>query len=249
MPLSSSCLRKHDRPARTGTKPTMLTLVSLVFALAFAGPAIAAVPETGCDRLAQPPKLSMGKLPAVSEGVSFASMRGAASLEACRQEMTDHPDEVRFVTYAGRAADKTGDVREAVRLYRIAVDKGDAVAENNLGAFYAAGKGPLPRNPQEAQRLYKLAADQGLPGAQSNLGSLYLTGQGGLPHDEKEAVRLWMLAAESEDIQAQNNLGNMYAQGRGGLRRDMQEAIRMWRLAADQGSVDAVNNLRRAGAR
>ncbi len=204
--------------------------------------------ETECDRLAQPPRQTMGKLPALAEGVTYASLRAAAARKACEQAMTEQPGDVRFVVYAARAADKAGDSREAVRLYRLAAEKGNALAQNNLGAIYEAGEGALPRNEREALRLYQLAADQGLPGAQSNLGAMCATGHG-VQRNEREAVRLWMMAAESEDSQAQNNLGKMYAEGRGGLRRDNQEAARMWRLAAAQGSVEATNNLRRMGVR
>ncbi len=177
----------------------------------------------------------MGKLPALSEGIPYSSLRGNAAREACTRAMTEQPGEVRFVVYAARAADKAGEQREAVRLYRLAADKGNALAQNNLGAMYEAGEGPLPRNDREAARLYQLAADQGFPGAESNLGSLYASGHGGLKHDDREAVRLWMLAADTEDAQAQNNLGKMYAEGRGGLPRDNREAARMWRLAARPG--------------
>ena len=206
-------------------------------------------PETDCDRMAQPPRQAMGAMPALSEGVAFGSLRAAPAREACARAMQAEPDETRFVTYAARAAYKAGDVREAVRLYRIAADKGSALAQNNLGAIYEAGEGALPRNEREAERLYKLSADQGFPGGLSNLGAMYASGHGGLARDDREAVRLWMKAAESEDAQAQNNLGKMYADGRGGLRRDNQEAARMWRLAAAQGSVEATNNLRKMGVR
>ena len=224
-----------------------VTMATLLAPAAMAQPA--AAPEHECDRLAQPPRAAMGTLPVFAEGVGYASMRGSAARAACQRAMTDNPEEVRFMVYAARAADKAGDSREAVRLYRMAAEKGNPVAQTNLGVMYAAGEGALPRNPAEAVRLYRLAAEQGFPGAQANLGVMYALGQGGLRRDDREAVRLWMQAAEHEDSQAQNNLGKMYAEGRGGLPRDSREAARMWRLAAEQGSVEAQNNLRRMGVR
>lgn len=232
---------------RAASRILAASIIGLALAVPVAPVARAqTVSETVCDRLAQPPRQTMGKLPALSEGVTYGSLRAAAARKACDQAMTEQPGEVRFTVYAARAADKAGDSREAVRLYRLAADKGNALAQNNLGAMYEAGEGTLPRNEREAQRLYQLAADQGLPGAQSNLGAMYASGHG-VKRDEREAVRLWMMAAESEDAQAQNNLGKMYAEGRGGLRRDSNEAARMWRLAAAQGNVEATNNLRRMG--
>lgn len=216
----------------------------------FAAAPVAAqtAPKSDCDRLAQPPRQALGKLPAFAEGVSVDSMRPGPAREACSKAMAEFPDEVRFVAYAARAASRAGDKREAVRLYRIAVEKGSALAQNNLAAMYAVGEGALPRNEREAVRLYKLAADQGFASAQSNLGTMYSLGQG-VRRDDREAVRLFMLAAENEDSQAQNNLGKMYAEGRGGLPRDNKEAARMWRLAAEQGSVEAAGNLRKMGVR
>ena len=216
-----------------------------------AGPVVAqeAVAEQECDRLAQPPRQTMGKLPALTEGVAHATMRGDAARAACAKAMAEFPNEVRFMVYAARAADKTGDAREAVRLYRRAAELGHPLAQNNLGAMHEAGEGFLPRNDREAERLYRLAAEQDYPAGQANLGVLYAAGRGGLRRDDREAVRLWQLAAAQENSQAQNNLGTMYAEGRGGLPRDNREAARMWRMAADQGSTEARNNLRKMGVR
>lgn len=225
-------------------------LTAILPSLLAATPAAAqpsGAPEHECDRLAQPPRQTMGKLPVFAEGVSYATLRGSAARAACARAMAEQPGEVRFVVYAARAADKAGNPREAARLYGLAADQGHALAQNNLGAMHEAGEDALPRNGREAERLYRLSADQDFPGGQANLGVLYATGRGGLPRNDREAVRLWMLAAEGEDAQAQNNLGRMYAEGRGGLPRDTREAARMWRLAADQGSTEAQNNLRKLG--
>ena len=206
-------------------------------------------PVHECDRLAQPTRQSLGRLPALTEGVDNASLRWPAARAACTRAMQEHPGEVRFMTYAARAADKGGDAREAVRLYRLAATEGDALAQNNLGVAYANGEGGLPRNDREAVRYYRLAADQGLASGQANLAAMHSSGQGGLPRDDREAVRLWQAALESGNVQAQTNLGTMYAEGRGGLPRNMRQAIGMWRAAAEQGSAEARNNLRKAGAR
>ena len=206
-------------------------------------------PEHECDRLAQPPRQTMGRLPALTDGVSYGALLWPAARTACAHAMAEQPGEVRFLAYAARAADKGGDAREAARLYRLAADQGNALAQTNLGVMHANGEGGLPRSEREAARLYRLAADQDHPAGQANLGVLYATGHGGLARDDREAVRLWQLAAEHEDAQAQNNLGRMYAEGRGGLPRDTREAARMWRLAADQGNPEARNNLRKLGVR
>ncbi len=235
-------------------RPLMLTLsVALATAAAtlsaLGQTPTAAILEHECDRLAQPPRQTLGRLPALAEGVGYTALRAPAARAACARAMAEAPDEARFVAYAGRAASKGGDAPEAARLYRLAAERGNALAQNNLGAMYATGEGRLPRDLREAERLYRKAADQGFPSGQANLGAFYATGQAGLARDDREAVRLWQQAAEQEDAQAQNNLAKMYAEGRGGLRRDLREAGRLWRLAAEQGNAEARGNLRKAGIR
>lgn len=243
--------------------PIARALPPLLACLLLAGPALAAgskfdsdpapgskadlgAPLNECDTLAQPPRAAFGPLPALADGVALASLRWPAARPACAKAMSDFPGEVRFVAYAGRAAEKAGDLREAARLYKAAADEGNPVAQNNLGAMYGRGEGGLPRNPREAERYYRLAADQGYPVAQTNLGALYALG-GGVPRNDREAVRLWQLAADAGEAGAQANLGTMYAEGRGGLPRDMNQAVRMWRAAADAGNAEAQGNLRKAG--
>lgn len=250
MPTQCHDLSRLHTLTRLRRAVACLRLPAVLLGILAATPAVAQpieAPEHECDRLAQPSRQVMGKMHAFAEGVGYTSLRGAAARAACARAMAEQPSEARFVAYAARAADKAGDAREAVRLYRLAADQGNALAQNNLGVMYEGGQGMLPRNDREAERLYRLSADQGFPGGQANLGVLYATGRGGLPRNDREAVRFWMLAAEQEDPQAQNNLGRMYAEGRGGLPRDAREAARMWRMAADQGSAEAMGNLRKLG--
>ncbi|WP_431269036.1 caspase family protein [Dankookia sp. P2] len=130
---------------------------------------------------------------------------------------------------------REGNDIEAVRLYRLAAEKGDAVAQAHLGIMHEQGRGGLPKDEREAVRLYRLAAGQGNAVGQINLGIMYEQGRGGLRKDEREAARLYRLAAGQGHAIAQTNLGNMYEQGRGGLRKDEREAVRLYRLAAGQG--------------
>jgi len=129
---------------------------------------------------------------------------------------------------------------EAVRLYRLAADQGNASAQNNLGFMHQNGQG-VPQNDVEAVRLYRLAANQGNASAQSNLGFMHYDGRG-VPQSDVEAVRLFRLAADQGNAYAQNNLGFMHQNGRGVPQNDV-EAVRLYRLAADQGDASAQGNL------
>jgi TPR repeat protein len=135
------------------------------------------------------------------------------------------------------------DDREAARVYKLAADQGNAIAQTNLALFYEVGRGGLPKDDREAARLYKLAADQGNAIGQRNLALFYEVGRGGLPKDDCEAARLYKLAADQGDAYAQNKLGIFYEDGRGGLPKDDHEAVLLFMLAADQGDAYAQNNL------
>ncbi len=128
------------------------------------------------------------------------------------------------------------DLKEAVRLYRLAADQGHAPAQNNLGACYQRGIG-VDKDTQEAVRLYRLAANQEYAAAQKKLGFCYEKGIG-VRKDLKEAVRLYRLAADQGYAAAQNKLGFCYEKGTG-VEKDDKEAVRLYRLAADQGYTAA----------
>jgi TPR repeat protein/HJR/Mrr/RecB family endonuclease len=129
------------------------------------------------------------------------------------------------------------DEREAMRLYKVAADHGDATAQNNLGVFYEKGRGGLSKDDQEAARLYKLAAEQGHAGAQYNLGVMYEEGRG-VPRDDAAAFIWYRTAADQGHATAQNNLGGMYVNS-----RDYAAAAGWVRKAADQGDAAAQCNL------
>ena len=129
---------------------------------------------------------------------------------------------------------------EAIRLYRLAAQQGDAEAQTNLGWIYENGRG-VPQDDVEAIHWYRLAAEQGDARAQTNLGWMYGNGRG-VPQDDVAAVRWYSLAAEQGRVLAQTNLGRMYEDGEG-VPQDDVEAVRWYRLAAEQGDAGAQTNL------
>ena len=87
---------------------------------------------------------------------------------------------------AARAAHARGDYANAIGLYRVLADQGDARAQDNLGVLYENGLG-VPRNYAEAEKWYRRAASQGNANAQNNLGVMYEHGHG-VPKSAAEAV-------------------------------------------------------------
>ena len=90
--------------------------------------------------------------------------------------------EIRDVAFAGpfedsMAAYDRGDYATMLQLLRPIAERGDAQAENSLGAMYYNGKG-VAKDFKEAVKWYRLAAAQGNISAQLNLASMYYEGEG-----------------------------------------------------------------------
>ena len=89
---------------------------------------------------------------------------------------------------------------EAVRLYQLAADQENPMAQNNLGNSYARGEG-VKKDLKEAVRFYQLAAAQGNPLAQNNLGTCYARGEG-IEKNLNEAVRFYRLSVQQGDVRS-----------------------------------------------
>jgi TPR repeat protein len=117
---------------------------------------------------------------------------------------------------------------------------GDAIAQNDLGVFYATGKG-VAKDYTEAVKWYRKAADRGFANAEANLGSLYANGEG-VEKDTAQAVKWFRKAADQGDAVAQYDLGLAHETA-DGVRQDYTEAAQWYRKAAEQGLADAQVNL------
>ncbi|MDF3074106.1 MAG: hypothetical protein K0S54_1773 [Alphaproteobacteria bacterium] len=65
-----------------------------------------------------------------------------------------------------------GDYATAFRLLRVLAERGDVVAQVQLGVMYQNGEG-VRQNPAEATKWFRIAAEQGDPRAQLNIGITY----------------------------------------------------------------------------
>jgi tetratricopeptide (TPR) repeat protein len=99
--------------------------------------------------------------------------------------------------------------KKAVKIYRRAVELGDAEAMAFLGELYEHGSG-IKLDKKKAERLYRAAADRGDADAQNNLAILL--------YSEKkfeEAFRYYALAADQGYTSGEFNLGCCYRNGKG----------------------------------
>ncbi|MCY4027173.1 MAG: tetratricopeptide repeat protein [Acidobacteria bacterium] len=111
---------------------------------------------------------------------------------------------------------------------------GDAVAQNDLGSRYYAGRG-VPRDDDEAARWIRSAAEQGYAPAQYNLGLLHFRNRG-VAGTDAEAARWYGAAARQGYAPAQAGLGYLHIYG-AGVEQDPVLAY-MWLELAVRGAPD-----------
>ena len=145
-----------------------------------------------------------------------------------------------FAIDIGRGVQKN--YYKAVEWYTKAAEKGDMLAQYNLGICYEHGRG-VTKNYNKAVEWYTKAAQQGYEGAENNLGTCYRYGRG-VPNDDSKAVKWYTKAAEKGYTLAQYNLGVCYEFGHG-VTKDYDKAIEWYTLAALKGFESAQKALER----
>ena len=124
---------------------------------------------------------------------------------------------------------------------KMAAEKGDAVAQFNLGVCYDEGQS-VSQDDTEAVKWYRKAADQGYAAAQYNLALCYDKGDG-VTKDDAEAVKWYRKAAALGDVNAQYNLALCYDEGQG-VPNDTQAAYGWLLLASAAGDKEAAKALK-----
>lgn len=129
---------------------------------------------------------------------------------------------------------------EAINLYRMAADMGNAAALNKVGLYYEHGK-TEEQDYQKAVEYYRKSAEQGYASAQWNLALCYENGVG-VKNDYEQAFQLLMRAAEQDHKLSQNKLGIYYKKGLG-VEPNSQKAVEYYLRSAEQGYASAQWNL------
>ena len=138
----------------------------------------------------------------------------------------------------GVAAYFLGDYKSAIEFWTPIAERGDSLAQYNLGVVYEYGEG-VAQDPKAAVKWYTLAAEQGDTTAQFNLGLIYRNGKG-IPQNYKTAVKWYTFAAEQQYAKAQYNLGLMYYNGEGFQQNYIY--AHMWvNISASKGNKLALN--------
>ena len=125
--------------------------------------------------------------------------------------------------------------KKAAKLYKRAVELGNASAMCLLARLYNTGDGvKLDRN--KSMQLLRMGADKGDAHAQLNLGNQL---QQGSPADQREAAICFQKAAEQGAVQAFTALADCYAYGTG-VEVDPDESLRWLERAAAKRDKEAI---------
>lgn len=132
---------------------------------------------------------------------------------------------------------KLGKNEQAFNCYKELGEKGDSLAQLNLGIFYHTGCG-VEKNDVEAVKWYKLAAEKGDADAQDRLGHCYQK-HTGVDEDPAKAFFWYMKAARQNHQRALYNVGICYLGGYG-VEKKVDEGIRWMKKSADKGYMPAI---------
>jgi hypothetical protein len=88
------------------------------------------------------------------------------------------------------------DLKQAEYWWKLAADKGHAMAAVSLAYLYTGRDNPDFNNPQQMLKYLNQSAAGGNPMAQHILGNLYLRGEQGVPLDANQARRLFQSACQ-----------------------------------------------------
>ncbi len=135
-------------------------------------------------------------------------------------EDTSSPFRLGNMYSSGKIVSK--DDTEAFKWYKLAAERGHALATNIVGLCYEEGDG-VPKNDQEAVKWYAKAIEYGnITFGAYNLGRMYYYGKG-VPQDYARAFELFTQANGAGNSDGGAFLGDMYALGQF-VEKDVQKA-------------------------
>ena len=134
------------------------------------------------------------------------------------------------------------DYQKAMSGYQLAADKGDPVAQFNLGLIYEEGKGQAV-DFVKATKMYLQAAAQGHAQAMVQLAGLYFNGSAG-SRDQEQALQWYKKAAALNNRDALYQLGLLSETGVA-TKLDYSDAINYYQQSAANGDAKAMLALAR----
>ena len=117
------------------------------------------------------------------------------------------------------------DLVEAVKCLKLAIEKGNGRASQELGDCYKNGVG-VEKNEKEAFKHFLVAANKGNKQAQNEVGDCYQFGRG-TEVDLDEAISFYELAAKKKFKPARNSLKHL-EERREGISKRLHAALPSW---------------------
>lgn len=130
---------------------------------------------------------------------------------------------------------------EALNLFYVVAQEGDAKAQYNVALMYENGQG-VTKDLRQAKKWYEKAAKNGNAKAAYNLARLYHSLDGKQPHAIDMAKYWYEKAIEGGITEAYNNLATLYLEGKG-VPKDNQKALELLEKAAKANNPQAQFNL------
>lgn len=124
--------------------------------------------------------------------------------------------------------------------FRTKAEKGDHLAELNLGECYLRGIG-VPQSYPAALEWFNKAAEGGQPDGWRHIGEMHIDGYG-VEKSGVLALKYFRLAADKGNALAMAHIGQMYSHGAGGLPHDPGAAYEWYSRAAAAGDMTAQYN-------
>ncbi|MCW5631884.1 MAG: sel1 repeat family protein [Rubrivivax sp.] len=132
--------------------------------------------------------------------------------------------------YLGANGDREAEAR-AVRLFRVAAERGHPVAQYIMGDVCLRGAHGQPRDEPQGVLWLQRSAAQKNPDALYALGELYEAGKAGLPASDVKAFEFYRAAADLDHAEAQVDVGLRYLAGTGGVAENRPLAV-LWFVKA-----------------
>lgn len=164
------------------------------------------------------------------------------AIPACEEAIKLNPKTVRFYNQLARAYDMADRHTDAVRVLRIAADRGSSYAVASLGAYTYHGLGGMKRDYAQSRLWLEKAAALGAVRAQKYLA--YLDAQGvGAERNIDKAVELYNRAIAAGDTSSMAWLGQLYASGAPGLDKNFAKARELFQKSSDQDDPEGMQGL------
>ena len=170
------------------------------------------------------------------EYMSFTSeYQNEKSYEFIRKKYEEEPENHVNLNLMGIVNKFIGNIDEAIKYYKMAIDKGNTYAIGNLAYVYH--KEQEKKDLNEAIKYYKMAIDKGLPDSMNNLGVLYhyeLAKQ-----DFDEAIKYYKMAFDNGFIFALDEIINILMGNKELLKKYM---TLFWKLETEKSKLETENS-------